>query len=724
MTTVLLGCGDGPGAPSAGSLAIAVSGLPDGVVAAITIDGPGGFTRAVTGSQTLTPLPPGDYMVAAAQVHAGTADYVPVPDAQTITLSGGDPATAAVVYAPAIGVLTITVTGLPSGASPDFEVTGPGLHRSLTAGESLTKLIPGSYTIAASSVTVGGTLYNPSPATQVVTVPAVESPVTATVAYKNSSTGNFNLSIDGMYVVQSTQTYLGTVPLVQNRDGLLRIFVIANQVNGARPAVRVRLYRDGTVISTTTIVASRASVPQSVDEGDIDASWNLVIPGNQLRPGLGIVADVDPGHTVAEGNESDNVFPATGSPLQPSVRPVSTLRIRFVPIRQSVNGHVGSVTAANQSQFLTATLRMHPLVGVESDVRAAYTTSAPALDPADADTWSQVLSELNAVRVGDPDAGTRNYFGVVSTAYATGIAGLGYVGGRAALGWDYLPSGAAVAAHELGHNWGRYHAPCGNVTRPDQHYPYPGGQIGVYGYDFATGVVLPPTYTDLMGYCGSQWISDYTYTGVMDYREADAHSSGTAANVSAAVASTEGPAEPGVLVWGRIVDGEPVLEPVFPVVGRPSMPAAPGPYTVEGLAADGSTVFALSFAPQAVADTRREEAQFAFVVPLSAARVGQLAQLRMLGPRRAVTVAPRPGPQFRIGAVPGGATVRRIGRGRVMIHWDAAAHPVVMVRDALSGQILSFARGGDADVVTDRDDLELVASDRVRSQPVRVKVSP
>src|SRR4029077_17596911 len=110
------------------------------------------------------------------------------------------------------------------------------------------------------------------------------------------------------------------------------------------------------------IAASRASVPTSVDEGDLTGSWNLVIPGAQLRPGLAIVAEVDPDGTVAEGNENDNLFPLSGSPLALTVRSVPTLQVRFVPIRQSANGRTGNVTAANRDQFLAAALRMHPLV--------------------------------------------------------------------------------------------------------------------------------------------------------------------------------------------------------------------------------------------------------------------------------------------------------------------------------------------------------------------------
>jgi hypothetical protein len=44
------------------------------------------------------------------------------------------------------------------------------------------------------------------------------------------------------------------------------------------------------------------------------------------------------------------------------------------------------------------------------------------------------------------------------------------------------------------------------------------------------------------------------------------------------------------------------------------------------------------------------------------------------------------------------------------------------VRDARSGEILSFARGGDVTLATGGSELEVVVSDRVRSRRVGVRV--
>ena len=56
----------------------------------------------------------------------------------------------------------------------------------------------------------------------------------------------------------------------------------------------------------------------------------------------------------------------------------------------------------------------------------------------------------------------------------------------------------------------------------------------------------------------------------------------------------------------------------------------------------------------------------------------------------------------------------------VSLQWNAAAHPMVMVRDARSGQVLSFARGGSVTLPAAGGGLELVASDGVRSRVLDV----
>jgi hypothetical protein len=48
---------------------------------------------------------------------------------------------------------------------------------------------------------------------------------------------------------------------------------------------------------------------------------------------------------------------------------------------------------------------------------------------------------------------------------------------------------------------------------------------------------------------------------------------------------------------------------------------------------------------------------------------------------------------------------------------------MIMVRDPETGEVLSFARGGDVRIWTGKGELDLVASDGVRSQRLRRAIS-
>jgi hypothetical protein len=179
-------------------------------------------------------------------------------------------------------------------------------------------------------------------------------------------------------------------------------------------------------------------------------------------------------------------------------------------------------------------------------------------------------------------------------------------------------------------------------------------------------------------------------------------------------------AQPCLLVWGRIEDGQPVLEPAFQVVTWPVLPSGTGPYSVEGRGADGSTLFHLRFAAEQVSDDPRAGEHFAFAVPLAPERAGLLDAIRLAVPGR-----PMVSVRAAEGAVAGMAVdvhTARAGPGRVALRWDAARHPMVMVRDPGTGQVLSFARGGAAELATDRPDLDVQLSNGVAGRSVRVTV--
>ena len=617
---------------------------------------------------------------------------------------------------PGNGALAVTVNGLPSGVSASVTVTGPGgFSSSITHSSTLSNLAPGIYQLTAASVAASDASYLPAPATATLTVAASATPVPETIVYSRT-TASLDLRIAAMYLTQSTQTLGGDVPLVSNRDGYLRVFVVANQANNATPLVRVRLYVNGTQEGSPAVIpAPSHSVPTFVNEGELGSSWNVAVPASLIKPGLSILADVDPAQEVPEAQRANNSFPLSGTPLALAVKNLSPFYIRFVPVKQSVNNLTGNVSSSNKDAFLVKTVKIHPISSYSADVHATYTTSALALTGGNSNgAWQSILSEMQALRVAE--GSPRNYFGIVKTSYTSGIVGISYIGGGASVGYDGATA-VEIISHELGHAWGRSHAPCGINGTTDPSYPYPSGNIGVYGLDVSTTTLYPPAAAEVMSYCHPQWISDYTYKGVYTWRVGHPSSPDF----------VHADLQPCIIVWGHIVDGRMVLEPSFRIVTHPSLPEKGGAYALRALDASGAPLFSLSFDGDSVADAPGAGRSFAYAIPLSRA-TKPIASLVLAGPRgfvrrdaTSVTSSAVAGERALSDAQP--ALARRSGNG-ASISWNAQRYPLAVVRDATTGEVLSFARGGTANVETSASDLELTLSDGVQSTVMQSHLTP
>jgi hypothetical protein len=120
-----------------------------------------------------------------------------------------------------------------------------------------------------------------------------------------------------------------------------------------------------------------------------------------------------------------------------------------------------------------------------------------------------------------------------------------------------------------------------------------------------------------------------------------------------------------------------------------------------------------------VADDARGARLFAFAVPLDQRLAARLETMRLAGPGVGMARSASPASLRATPAEP--ATVTG-SAGGVALRWDAAAHPMIMVRDVRTGEVLSFARGGSVVVPTDGSEVELVMSDGVRSRSARVRM--
>jgi hypothetical protein len=541
----------------------------------------------------------------------------------------------------------------------------------------------------------------PGPARGTVTVAGLTAQ--ALVRVNPRSLG---LSVDGLYLTQSVQTMSRSVPLVAGRDAYLRVFLRGDQPSFYSAKARVHLYHGGVLQESADLAAEGDSIPTEVREANYSGSWNAMIPARLVRPGLSVVVEADPGRVVPLKEGSQLRYPATGT-LALDVQTVPKLWLRLVPIRQTRQGTTGNASALNKGDWVRDLVAMFPVAEYDVDIRTPYSTSTTATTGS---AWEQMIEEIYALRVADGN--DRYYYGVLTHPGGVGIAGIGFIGYPTAVGYDVLPAGAGTLAHELGHNMGREHAPCGGPAGPDPRFPYQGGGIGVHGFDVFRGDAKSPLREkDLMSYCEPEWISDYTYKAVLQYRLRG--DGGTSADTRSAAA------EPSLLVWGRMDGERAVLEPAFEITTRPSLPPEPGPYRVEGLDAAGAVLFSLPFRGARLAEVNEDMRQFAFAIPTRLAKTDRLERLRLVGPgvsaeRRAVPAGP--------GRIAPSAALRRRSGGEVRLEWDAARRPMALVRDPATGEVISFARDGGAALRTGSPQLEVLFSDGVRTTRSTLRV--
>ena len=595
------------------------------------------------------------------------------------------------------GTMQVDIDGIVASKA-DVLIDGPRSFRyALGESQVLSGLDPGTYTITAQHVVFENAVYLATPDVQQVEVVAgQQTDVSVTYAV---NTDGVNFDIPRAYITQSVQRSDGSVPLVAGRDGLLRVFARASALTDARPPVRARIYQDGELVATQTLTAP-GTVPVAADEEVYGTSWNALLPGELIQPGMSFIVDVDPDDSVLESDESDNVYPHDGTPHTPEVRTAAPFMARLVPVVQSANGLVGDVNEANLSKWVDRAYTVYPFADTDIDIRSPYTFTGSLASTYDS-TWNRLLNEIRVLRM--TDANTRYYYGVIKPSYTRGGTGYGYIGLPAAVGVDWMNHRAETLAHEWGHNFGRLHVDCGGPANPDLTYPHPGGTVVHPGWDVLTGALHSSNGRyDLMSYCNPTWSSDYTYEAVMDFRE------GEAAFAAAA--------EPTLVVWGRISDDGVVLEPAFETVTRPVLSKQGGRYALQLSAGDGTTLATLRFDGDVI-DHAEGTRHFAYAVPLRILRGRAPAMMRLSGAGidevRAEMPSAGPAPDVR---------ATRIGGARVRLQWDAAQNPLAVVRDARTGEILSFARDGSTIVDSVDRELDVELSNGVRSH-VRRRVN-
>ena len=310
------------------------------------------------------------------------------------------------------------------------------------------------------------------------------------------------------------------IPIVAGRDALLRVFVNVDSSHD----LTAQVFFDGDKEPIQIV----QTIPASSTDEKLISTLNFDIPGDKITKATKYRVVIGEPNVAKALDAQPLLYPATGSDPIAAESVGETLKIVLAPIAYGVDAVLPPMTDEQIKMYADGFRAMYPSPKLELTVRSEPIVWTKTVS-AGGQGWDTLLDHVAEVRLMDK-VGTDVYYYAPFTpkssfgSFCGGgcVAGLGLLGdpgdnySRAAIGLGYAdPDSVITALHEIGHNHGRQHAPC-NVPDADPNYPHKGGEDGVWGYNLLTKKLYPPTTTDIMGYCLDVWISDYTFTALVE----------------------------------------------------------------------------------------------------------------------------------------------------------------------------------------------------------------
>ena len=431
----------------------------------------------------------------------------------------------------------------------------------------------------------------------------------------------WDVSATGIYITQVAQHPPEPIPLIANRQGLLRVFLTFSGFHAyTPPEIRVVLSGSG-MLTDTVLTQAFPEVMETPDESELRFSYNLHLPGERIQPGLRAAFTYDP-------NNRQNGLQGSQR-IGFDVRTLPTYRQVIVPVintnQPTENSTRWARAQSDESAEMQLARHLLPMAERVVTAREPYTTDADFNNQNDnlaSNGWNQLLGEIKVLwRL---DNTTDYYYGVMDLS--PGNPGLGLADGS-------IPVSIGEATdetftHEVGHNMGLSHAPgCSSrVKGVDPDYPYRSGSIGYWGWHPGTDQLMDPTkWADIMSYCNDLWISWYHFERASRWRETYELGNDPARSV-----------EPVLLVWGSITDAGLALEPALQLNGPASRPDG-GPYLAEGFGMDGERVFSHRFTPSAISHS--DDRLFNVMIPYDPARSPHISSITVSGGGHVATLA-------------------------------------------------------------------------------------
>lgn len=323
--------------------------------------------------------------------------------------------------------------------------------------------------------------------------------------------------------------------LVHGRTTLVQAEWLADGGEARMIEARLELiHADGRI----ELLVDQKYVAGLADLSDPERSFAWELAPEQVDPGLRMrlsLFEVDDVQRVGATDRA--MFPSDGSELELGVgADAMSMRLVLVPVMTPDGGPTlgpAEVTAIRERMLAT-----YPLQDIDLVVGA----------PWDRDSRLQLIDEsfdyMATRRVADGE-GSGTYYHLILDNLTCCEEGSDYdswAGVANIVGGEYADSprdgiskvypenadpewDLATIVHEVGHNHGRSHAPCGDPAGPDPAYPYAGATLTTRGFDIVRGTVIDPQAiapeftmppTDFMSYCWPQWWSDYSWRALVE----------------------------------------------------------------------------------------------------------------------------------------------------------------------------------------------------------------
>ncbi len=268
---------------------------------------------------------------------------------------------------------------------------------------------------------------------------------------------------------------------------------------------------------------SAPHAPQDYAPPSLASTWQIPLEANDLREGTKVrvvIADAN----MRRGSSELARFPRDASSMDLATQPSASLDLMLVPFRWVADGsnRLPDMSEQQIASYRSLFERVYPATKLNLTIH----------EPVDAPSrgsFSAYNDALLDLRSSEDLPGRVYVHGLVAPAdsfddFCRGgcTTGLGFVVDDDSDGSTRVSSGVGFTGrdsgwtmiHEVGHQHGREHAPCG-VSGADRGFPQRDGTIGLWGFDRSTPTMLNITSHDFMSYCEDEWVSQYTWAGLL-----------------------------------------------------------------------------------------------------------------------------------------------------------------------------------------------------------------